>query len=201
VAGVVRGKYGQEYRLSRSEVLALAAQIEAPVDLGASGRPGLVDPDARPVATPERQGSDEDVKAEESLGLTGTARPPEASQTAVTGTHNLSLEPLVGLLRQVQEENRTLAGQLGFVQAQLQQAKETIRLLQAPPEPADGSEDVVVEASGDRIGAAEELGRLKAELEQARRRVAEFEALPDGLEREHAAAAAGDPARPWWRFW
>ena len=63
----------------------------------------------------------------------------------------------------MQEENRNLAGQLGFVQAQLQQAKETIRLLQAPPETVEGSEDVVIEASGDRIAAAEEVGRLKAE--------------------------------------
>jgi hypothetical protein len=78
---------------------------------------------------------------------------------------------LVGLVRQLQEENRNLAGQLGFVQAQLQQARETIRLLQAPPpEAVDGGGGVVIEA------ATEDLAR----------------------ERE---AAAAEQRRPWWRFW
>ena len=36
-AGVVRGKYGQEYRLSRAEVVALATEIVSPVDLETSG--------------------------------------------------------------------------------------------------------------------------------------------------------------------
>ena len=43
---------------------------------------------------------------------------------------------------------------------------------------------------------AEEIGRLKAELEHAREAIAERGALP-------AATAAAAPARPrpWWRFW
>ena len=147
------------------------------------------------------QGSNGDSGTEDSLELTDTADPSIPYQTSPANSHNLSLEPLVGLLRQVQEENRNLAGQLGFVQAQLQQAKETIRLLQAPPETVEGSEDVVIEASGDRIAAAEEVGRLKAELDQAQRRVAEFEAVTDDLEREQEAVAAEAARRPWWRFW
>jgi hypothetical protein len=54
---------------------------------------------------------------------------------------------LVALVRHLQEENRNLAGQLGFVQAQLQQAHETIRMLQAPPpeppEPETGDDTMV----------------------------------------------------------
>jgi hypothetical protein len=101
----------------------------------------------------------------------------------------------------VQEENRNLAGQLGFVQAQLQQARETIRLLQAPPDVVEGEEDTVINEANDRIAAAEEVGRLKAELEQARQRVDEFEAVTDELEREQKTEAAEVARRPWWRFW
>ena len=200
-AGVVRGKYGQEYRLSRAEVVALATEIVSPADLETSGvadAPAQFEGRGAPGAS---QGSNEDSGTEDSLGLTDTADPSSPYQTSPATSHNLSLEPLVGLLRQVQEENRNLAGQLGFVQAQLQQAKETIRLLQAPPETVEDSEDVVIEASGDRIAAAEEVGRLKAELDQAQRRVAEFEAVTDDLEREQEAVAAEAARRSWWRFW
>jgi hypothetical protein len=48
---------------------------------------------------------------------------------------------------------------------------------------------------------AEHLGRLKAELEQARLQIAAFEAVTDELEQEPAAAAAEAARRPWWRFW
>jgi hypothetical protein len=36
------------------------------------------------------------------------------------------------LIGRLQEENRTLAGQMGYLQAQLEQARETIRALEAP---------------------------------------------------------------------
>jgi hypothetical protein len=64
----------------------------------------------------------------------------------VASIPNLSLEPLVGLIRHLQEENRNLAGQLGFVQAQLQQGHETIRMVQAPPPepPESGDSDEMV---------------------------------------------------------
>lgn len=48
---------------------------------------------------------------------------------------------------------------------------------------------------------AEQVGRLKAELEQARQQIAAFEAAADALEREQRAAAAAAAHRPWWRFW
>jgi hypothetical protein len=73
------------------------------------------------------------------------------------------------------------------------------RLRQLPP-PADRPEDyrMVLQAA---VVPAEEMGRLKAELEQAQRRVAEFEAVTNELEREQEAAAAETARRPWWRFW
>jgi hypothetical protein len=53
----------------------------------------------------------------------------------------------------------------------------------------------VIEAGVNGTAEAEEVGRLKAELEQARQRIAELEAVTDELERVQAAR------RPWWRFW
>jgi hypothetical protein len=108
---------------------------------------------------------------------------------------------LVHLVRHQQDQLIQLAGQVGFLQAQLQQAHETIKLLQAPPPDEEGGSAAVTEAPSRATAMAEEVGRLKAELEQAQRRVAEFEALTDDLERERAAAAAEGAARPWWRFW
>jgi excisionase family DNA binding protein len=207
-ARVVRGKYGQEYRLDRADVVALADQTAAVAhsDLGDAfaDTPEL---EARPdsavgAATPSStsQPFEKPGTAEDSLGVTETADPSLFGQPSPHSASNLSLEPLVGLLRQVQEENRNLAGQLGFVQAQLQQAKETIRLLQAPPEMVESEEGGVLDEATGRIAAAEEVGRLRAELDQARQRVAEFEAMTDELEREQAAAAEL-ARRPWWRFW
>jgi hypothetical protein len=45
---------------------------------------------------------------------------------------------------------------------------------------------------------AEETGRLKAELEQAQRRVAEVEATTKEPEREREVQ---EEQRPWWKFW
>jgi hypothetical protein len=109
---------------------------------------------------------------------------------------------LVRLVRHQQDQLTQLAGQVGFLQAQLQQAHETIKLLQAPPEETVGGGGTVgVEDRPQTVVMAEEVGHLKAELEQSRQRVAEFEAVADELEREQAAAAAGAARRPWWRFW
>jgi hypothetical protein len=110
---------------------------------------------------------------------------------------------LVRLVRHQQDQLTQLAGQVGFLQAQLQQAHETIKLLQAPPtEMADDEATTIAEELPQTIVMATEVGRLKAELEQAQRRVAEFEASADELEREHETAAAEAARRPWWRrFW
>ena len=207
-AQVVRGKYGHEYRLSRADVIGLADQIDTlpipGVGDGLSLTPELESqPDTAESTHARVFSSQPSVGArsvEDSLGVTETADPSLAAHPSHNSPTNLSLDPLVGLLRQVQEENRNLAGQLGFVQAQLQQAKETIRLLQAPPEMIQGDEGTLADEADDRITTAEELGRLKAELEQARQRVAEYEAVTDELERAQAAEAA-EAARPWWRFW
>jgi hypothetical protein len=69
-------------------------------------------------------------------GGTGTllaAAPQSSSETELR---------LLGLVEKLQEENRNLAGQLGFREAQLQQAHERIRLLEAgpPPDSAPGAE-------------------------------------------------------------
>jgi excisionase family DNA binding protein len=208
-AQIVRGKYGQEYRLSRADVVALADQADALSDPGMSDALAPT-PELEPLAdattstrTPSltSQPSSRPSNTDDPLGIPEIADESLPTQPTLHSPSNLSLEPLAGLLRQVQEENRNLAGQLGFVQAQLQQAKETIRLLQAPPEMIQGDEDTVADEMEERIAAAEEIGRLKAELEQAQQRVAEYEAVTDELERAQAAEAAEATSRPWWRFW
>ena len=109
---------------------------------------------------------------------------------------------LVRLVRHQQDQLTQLAGQVGFLQAQLQQAHETIKLLQAPSDETAGEGGIIgVVDRRQRMVMAEEVGHLKAELEQSRQRVAEFEAVAAELEREQAAAAAEAARRPWWRFW
>jgi hypothetical protein len=109
---------------------------------------------------------------------------------------------LVHLVRHQQDQLTQLAGQVGFLQAQLQQAQETIKLLQAPPEETAGGGGIVgVEDRSQAAAMAEEVGHLKAELEQSRQRVAEFEAVAAELEHEQEAAAAEAARRPWWRIW
>lgn len=48
---------------------------------------------------------------------------------------------------------------------------------------------------------AEQVGRLTAELEQAKRQIAAFEAATDELEHEREATIVEATHRPWWRFW
>ena len=94
---------------------------------------------------------------------------------------------LVRLVRHQQDQLTQLAGQVGFLQAQLQQAHETIKLLQAPSDETAGEGGIIgVEDRPQTMVMAEEVGHLKAELEQSRQRVAEFEAVAAELEREQA---------------
>lgn len=60
----------------------------------------------------------------------------DAGQPAGHEVNNAGVVALVELVGRLQEENRTLAGQVGFLQAQAQQAQETIRALQAGAEQA-----------------------------------------------------------------
>jgi excisionase family DNA binding protein len=61
---------------------------------------------------------------------TGQAIPVSAERDTGMG----GLAELARLVGRLQEENRNLAGQLGYYQAKLQQAEETIRALEAPRE-------------------------------------------------------------------
>ena len=76
---------------------------------------------------------------------------------------------LIRVVERLQEENRNLAGQLGYYQAKLQQAEETIRALAAPRESP-------VDAPESRPGGPEraESGRMVPESTPA-------------------------PSGPWWR--
>jgi excisionase family DNA binding protein len=133
----------------------------------------------------------------------------ETPQNAAVEAEPAGIVELVRLMGRLQEENRQIAGQAGFfrakwedAEAQLQQAQETIKLLQAPPlEPVDGGDATTIEAPSGPTAIAEEVSRLEADLEQARQRIAAFEAATAELEREQDTAAAEAARRPWWRFW
>jgi hypothetical protein len=112
-----------------------------------------------------------------------------------------SLRDQVGFLRrELETRSRELEGRAEEVRrrdALLEAMAQRLRQLPAPVDRQDEYRTVIQAAAVP----AEEIGRLKAELEQAQRRVAEFEAVTDDLERERAAAAAEAARRPWWRFW
>ena len=121
---LVKGKYGQEYQVQREDVLALLA----PEQEASDGVPDDVSPTlaAEVVSdedTPERQGLAGEVAPEVGQEMPGSASPDKGS-----------LNSLVGLLRTIQEENRQLAGQVGFLQAENGQLKTQLKQLQAPPD-------------------------------------------------------------------
>ena len=69
------------------------------------------------------------------------------AQTAINGVQPLpspDLDRLVDLLDRLQRENQQLSGQLGFMQAKLQDAEEQIRLLMAPKDEIAPQEPALV---------------------------------------------------------
>jgi hypothetical protein len=98
-------------------------------ELAASGRPD--EPEWAAGA-----GADEPEPGTGQTGIPGgtgallAAAAPPSSETELR---------LLGLVEKLQEENRNLAGQLGFREAQLQQAHERIRLLEPGPPPPDSA--------------------------------------------------------------
>lgn len=124
---------------------------------------------------------------------------PTLTNAAAVEDDGVATLELVRLVRYQQDQLTQLAGQVGFLQAQLQQAHEAIKLLQAPVlETVDEAATAGTETPDQAVVMAEEVGRLKAELEQAQRRVAEVEATTEEPEREGEAA---EKRRPWWKFW
>ena len=96
---------------------------------------------------------------------------------------------LVAFLEKLQEENRNLAGQVGFLQAQRQLLEERVRLLEAP---RDELEAELRAVRAERDGA-------RTEAEAARRETDETVRLAEEAARLREAPPAG--SRPWWRFW
>src|SRR5262245_50647074 len=110
-----------------------------------------------------------------------------------------SLQDQVDFLRrELETRSRELEGRAEEVRRRdllLDAMAQRLRQLPAPTRPEDYG--IVLQAA---VAPAAEMGRLKAELEQARQRVAEYEAVTDELERAQAAATEA-ARRPWWRFW
>ena len=120
---LVRGKYGQEYQVQRNDVLALRAPEPAAAgdDQGAAS-PALAVEVVNGENTPGPQELAGEVPPEVGPGVPGTASPDKGS-----------LNSLVALLRTIQEENRQLAGRVGFLQSENGQLKTQLKQLQAPP--------------------------------------------------------------------
>jgi hypothetical protein len=106
-------------------------------------------------------------------GATGTPVPPGTFPAPAIQKSNETELRLLVLVEKLQEENRNLAGQLGFREAQLQQAHERIRLLEAGPGPTASP------SPGEEPDRPEQPDRPDR---------------PESGERERTA-------RPWWRFW
>lgn len=110
-----------------------------------------------------------------------------------------SLRDQVGFLRhELETRSRELEGRAEEVRrrdALLDAMAQRLRQLPPPVDPPDEYRTVIQAA----VAPVEEVGRLKAELEQAQRRVAEVEATAEERERERAAAA--EERHPWWKFW
>ena len=122
-ATLVRGKYGQEYQVQQEDVLALLApEPEAAGGAQGGAAPALAVEVVSGEDTPEQQGLVGEVTTEVGQGVPGSASPDEGS-----------LRSLVELLRTIQEENRQLAGQVGFLQAENGQLKTQLKQLPAPP--------------------------------------------------------------------
>jgi len=81
------------------------------------------------------------------------------------------------LINRLTEENRNLAGQLGYMQAQLQQRDEQLKALQAPAEPS-----------------ATPTSHQSAQEGQQTDSVA-------GVVSDDLAASVAAPRKVWWRFW
>ena len=123
-ATLVRGKYGQEYQVQRDDVLALLApEPEAVGGDQGDASPALAVEVVSGEDTPGQQELAGEVIPEVGQGVPGSASSDKGS-----------LNSLVELLRTIQEENRQLAGQVGFLQSENGQFKTQLKQLQAPPD-------------------------------------------------------------------
>lgn len=130
----------------------------------------------------------------------GNAPKHDAESTQAPDTAPFDEAPgmveLVRLVSRLQEENRFMAGQLGFKEAQVLQLREQVRMLQAPsPEAVDGDDHAAGETPIDAVATTQDIEQLKAELEEARRRASAAEVLREAQEGEVTER------RPWWKFW
>jgi hypothetical protein len=103
---------------------------------------------------------------------------------------------LHGVVDELREELAARRREVQQLHTLLAQAQAQARTL-LPPVDVTGAPGA---GTGINASSSEEVGRLKAELEQVRQQVTAFEAATDELEREREAAAA-EPRHPWWRFW
>ena len=107
----------------------------------------------------------------------GVGRAEGDSDGQATGPTDDAMVEALRLINRLTEENRNLAGQLGYVQSQLQQRDEQLKALTAPAEVSTGAH-----------------ARESAQEGQERASVA-GEALDDLMK------PSAPTRKAWWRFW
>ena len=107
--------------------------------------------------------------------------PGQDAQGAAEGSAMLEALRLIGRL---QEENRDLAGQLGYVRAQLAAAEDRVRALEAPRLP----QDAPVSATASNLTARDDEPTTEPSEPSSPPVPAPIPPSPNG-------------SRPWWRRW
>lgn len=113
-----------------------------------------------------------------------------------------SLRDQVGFLRhELETRSRELEGRAEEVRRRDALLDAMAQRLRQLPPPVDRPDEyrTVIQAA---VAPVEEVGRLKAELEHAQRRVAEVEVAAEELRQvQGTAEATTEEQRPWWKFW
>jgi hypothetical protein len=94
-------------------------------------------------------------------------------------------------LERLRRANQQLAGQLGFLQSELQQRDRQIALLTAPKEEPEPT-DVTPQEAPTQADTGPDWQAIAQALEERVKRLEEPPIEPD-------ASAAPEPVRPWWR--
>ena len=140
---------------------------------------------ARPMPAPAAERSAEPpaesaASSAEEARTTADLPPSDSKRSAESSGADYSVPAIVEALRLVryqQDQIAQLAGQVGFLQAQLEATREQLRLQAPPPAPAL---DEHAPGASSEIHQASQAGQRDAEPERE---------------------AAPQRSRPWWRFW
>jgi excisionase family DNA binding protein len=184
-AQIRQGKFGDEYRVSRSALV----------------RGGLIPSDA-PETEPVEPGAAPDFESD----LVGRAAPEDAVEpNALTGA--------VAALSDLYQRHEQAMFRLGYLQGELERAKalaETAESLQQAHDARSEEVSALRAALKEKERQTEETEQARRELEAARAQLREMERLREDLNRLAARAEQQEETieqleqasrRPFWQFW